>query len=774
MNLHLYLTRALALPAATLVLVCQSQARDESDEASLFMLPGVTVIGNQETIDLLPGSARYIDQRELERHSYDDINQVIRSVPGVYIRQEDGYGLFPNISLRGVSSMRSSKVTLMEDGVLTAPAAYSAPSAYYSPTAGRMSAFEILKGSSQILYGPHTTGGVINYLSTPIPAFQQGYAALSYGTDSDLRAHIWFGDSVELGSGAAFSYLLENYYRQVDGFKTIDGTQATPASSDTGFESNDPMLKLRFTTPENRHSLEAKVGYSNRDADETYLGLSEDDFREDPFRRYAASRFDNIDTRQFRSYLRHRFEITPELSLNTTAYYNTFDRAWYKLNDVRVSGDDDWRNLSEILAGGHGQSSLDLLRGDAAGELRVRNNNRSYYSKGLQSSLRLLLEQGELSHEIDLGVRFHRDAESRFQNQDVYTQNGQGGIDSVAVGAPGTQDNRTGEADATAIYLMDRITAGKWSVTPGLRYETVDFTNTRRNTALGPDFNSILPGSPVSKSTEAWTPGIGFTYGAGERVSYFGGVHRGISMPGPSEATASDPLTEETSLGYELGMRFQNQRAAWGEVAWFLTDFDDLIVPSNIGGGGGSTTSNVGEVRAWGFEALVGWDPARAADRSYRLPTTLTLTWTDATLRNDVNSDGSGGSAVESIFAGGRYGNRVPYIPEYQLNLATGFENDSFSVFLNAFYVDSVYATANNTDLQRRGENADGPLDSRFGKIDAHFLLDLAITYKLTDADSLRLNVDNLLDREYMASRVPHGPRPGKPRAVHLGYVRRF
>jgi Fe(3+) dicitrate transport protein len=67
--------------------------------------------------------------------------------------------------MRGTSPNRSEKITLMEDGVLISPAPYSAPAAYYFPTVSRMQSFEILKGGSQIQYGPYT-GGAINMVST--------------------------------------------------------------------------------------------------------------------------------------------------------------------------------------------------------------------------------------------------------------------------------------------------------------------------------------------------------------------------------------------------------------------------------------------------------------------------------------------------------------------------------------------------------------------------------------------------------------------------------
>lgn len=157
------------LGAVSLPVLAADEATSSS-AANTTQLPAVEVVGGiLGEPDRVTGSAHRVEQETLEQFEYDDIGRVLNFVPGVYVREEDGNGLRPNIGLRGGSADRSQKVTLMEDGVLIAPAPYSAPAAYFFPLTSRMTGVEVFKGPASIQHGPQTIGGAINLISAPIP-----------------------------------------------------------------------------------------------------------------------------------------------------------------------------------------------------------------------------------------------------------------------------------------------------------------------------------------------------------------------------------------------------------------------------------------------------------------------------------------------------------------------------------------------------------------------------------------------------------------------------
>lgn len=750
----------------------QREAANTAEVAtSPAVLPSLHVIGSTEAVSDLPGSGYYVDTEDIRTYSYDDINQILRRVPGVYLREEDGYGLFPNISLRGADTTRSSKVTIMEDGIPVAPAPYSAPAAYYSPTAGRMHAIEVLKGSSQVQYGPHNTGGVINYLSTPMPVAQKTYMKFLYGENNDVRIHAYHGDVLPTDGWGTFGYLIEGWFRNTDGFKEINRAPSFSGSDDTGFTTAEGILKLSWEPPSDKYQrFEFKYGYSDRAAEETYLGLNERDFNDDPYERYPASRFDNIDTWQTQTYLRHYIELSDDTELTSTLYYTRFHRNWKKLNDVRnIDTDGDGMGdgvnlgLSQAIAGAQSGVGLDVLRGMRAGDLRVRNNNRDYYSYGIDQHMTHRFDWGETEHELSFGWRYHKDRIRRYQWDNIYEQNGSGAIvdndgDGIAFnpGPKGGAGNRRQETDAVALWVEDSIRFGKWTVTPGIRYEHLWQTHTDYNSATrrGEDTQNDLVGG-----------GVGVNYALTDEWGLFGGVYRGFSPPDPRAAASG--IEEETSIALEAGARYQHQqRPISFEATFFQTWFDDLIVIDNQAGGGAGITENVGEVSSTGLELSASYDAGVDNNWGFHNPWFVSATYTHARLDGDATSPDA-----ESIFAGGTDGSEVPYIPEWVFSIGTGIEVNNFGIFVTGYYVDDMFTTASNTSMQL---DPTGSPDARFGETDAHFIVDISAHYQINENTRLLGGVNNVFDEEYVASRHPHGARPGAPQFAYIGLELEF
>ena len=147
-----------------------------------------------------------------------------------------------------------------------------------------------------------------------------------------------------------------------------------------------------------------------------------------------------------------------------SAYNNEFARNWYKLNKV------DGSSLG-LIADPAGNATafalMDAMDSDADA-YRIKNNNREYLSSGVQAVLNWSIE----NHDIQAGLRIHADEMDRFQWEDRYQMVG-GKLNMTTAATPGTDSNRIDSAEATSLYVEDRMTSGNFIVTGGLRYEEI-------------------------------------------------------------------------------------------------------------------------------------------------------------------------------------------------------------------------------------------------------------------------------------------------------------
>ncbi len=692
----------------------------------------VFVIGNAESLRTLTGSATFVDSEAIARFETTDLNALLTRVPGVYIRQEDGFGLRPNINLRGTSSDRSSKITIMEDSMLIGPAPYSAPAAYYIPNVTRMEAVEVFKGPSAIKYGPHTVGGAINFATRNIPENSEGKLSAAAGSYGYQKLRAFYGNNFE-----NFGYWVDALSYGSDGFKELDG------GGDTGFIRNDVNAKLLWRFGGDIYQeLVLKLGYADEDADETYLGLTDADFAEDPTRRYPASQLDNFTSDHQQIHIIHTADFNDRWKLTTRAYHNRFDRAWNKFDGI-IAGE----LVNDVLARpDFFVQEIELLRGErnsnplSSQRIDVTNNDRSFEVSGIQFELDYEQLIGEWLHELELGLRLHNDVVERDHSQRGYFMQDGVLIFDGDENRPNKALNR-GETDAIAIFLNDQFSRGPWKINLGLRVESIES-----------EFGESAPGieREQSDSQEVFTPGAGVFFEINEHLGILAGVNKGFSAKAASADTRVDP---EESTNYELGARYNKDETAL-EAIVFFSDYTNLLGRCRASDPCAGEEFNGGEVEVFGLElnAAHQW----IFSNGLNVLASVVYTYTDASFATSFESNfAQWGDIVEEGF-------ELPYLPKNQGRAQLGLEYKKFSANVALQYVDKMREVAG------AGEFEQGLFT------EALTTLDFALTYQVNDAWKIKFIGENITDEQEIVSRRPFGARPNQPQTFKLGATYSF
>lgn len=668
------------------------------------------IVGPEAAARGIPGSLGVVDAATLTQSRVLTIDEALRKVPGVYTRAEEGFGLRPNIGIRGLNPTRSSKVLLLEDGVPVSYAPYGDNASYYHPPVDRFESIEVVKGSGQVLYGPSTVGGVINYLTPPPPERSSGSVALTGGNLDYLNAHLRYGTTIR-NTGV----LLDFMRKQGDG-----------ARENTHFGLNDATAKLLHSlTP--RQTLAVKANYYGEDSQLTYSGLRRDEFEANP----RANPFSNdaVDFNRYGAAVAHTYALAPDAVLNTNLYGQRFQRDWWRQSSNSAQRPND---AADPRCGG-----MANLHTTCGNEGRLRE----YTTWGFEPRLRAHMPLFGIRNEFDLGFRGH------FERQDRLQQNG----DTPTARSGPLVESNLREARAWSGFLQNRLVIGNWALTPGLRLEHVRFKRTNR----------LLDVRGATDLTQA-IPGIGLTYSLAGATTFFAGVHRGFAPPRVEDVINNTTggtveLEPEMSWNLEAGVRSRLGRTATLEATVFRMDFENQIIPASVAGGTGAALTSAGETLHQGAEISGRADFRNVFGSRHGAWVRGAWTWLPV-----ARFEGRRYSSVTGFTQTLVTGHRVPYAPEHLLTASAGFTH---ARGWNAM-LESVYTGGHFTDdLNSTGASPDG----QRGRIPAALVWNASANYPVEAwRTTFFVAVKNVADRLYIVDRA-RGVLPGMPRMVHFG-----
>lgn len=721
-----------------------AQQSESTDSLNAVQLKEVSIMGTSPY--KVVGSGALVNFAKIQKLNQPDINKVIQTIPGINVRDEEGFGLRPNIGLRGTPVNRSAKITLMEDGILMAPAPYSDPSAYYFPTFARMEQLEVLKGSSQVKHGPYTIGGAINLISTSIPDSFKGFAQLSYGSFGTNQQRIWIGDSKK-----NIDYLFEVNRLASHGFKEL------PSGANTGFDRRDMMGKVRWHTDVNasiHQSLTLKFLTMSEEGNETYLGLTFNDFLTNSNRRYAATQKDLLDMNHQHLSLTHSINPTNKFSITSTAYAAKTFRDWARVNSIGGV------SLTNILADPVSNSTAySIMTGQSNGNLNFQSAVRTFYVLGFQSNLTYDFETGAVRHKIQSGIRYHQDEADRYATQSTFAMTNATMVLSSA-GVKGNAENQIRQAKSWAGYLQYELVIDKLTISPGIRYENMElaFTNfgNSDNARVGTALKS------AKNQLDIFLPGVGVSYVVKDNMRVFGGVHKGFSPPGmPSVSANTTQAKTETAISYELGYKV-NYKNLKLQAIGFLNNYQNILGSDNVSGGGAGTGEmfNAGNAKIQGIEFSLEQNLWRSSTK-WSLPLSIAYTYNDAKfMQTFVNAGGDWGTGTITK------GEFIPFITPQLLSLSLGLESEKMNITLVSRYVGNTrIKTGNPTEIIASSTAKYNDVNT----IGEYWVVDLSGNYRLTKFISLFSTINNALNNRYVVANLPQGFRPGMPFSVNFG-----
>ncbi|WP_448091898.1 TonB-dependent Fe(3+) dicitrate receptor FecA [Pseudomonas lini] len=634
-----------------------------------------------------PGARDVIRREEFERQGATQARDVLNRIPGVNAPDNNGTGshdMALNFGIRGLNPRLASRSTVLMDGIPVPFAPYGQPQLSFAPISmGNMDAVDVVRGGGAVRYGPQNVGGVVNFVTRAIPdeptvkgGFQTETSPSSSHDGFKTTGNLLAGGTADNGLGGAILY---------------SGTRGGDWREHSDTEIDDLILKGKYQL-DDANSFNAIAQHYEGKADMPG-GLNVADYDADPYQS-----------------TRPKDQFWGRRTMFNFGYRYQEDRREFTANTF----------FTKTLRSGYLDQGTFLSL-----------SPREYWVRGLETRFAQGFDLGQTSHEVGVGYRYINEAGHELRYRTPIASN-----EYPTTNSRNDRDTRGG-TEANAFFVDDRIDIGKWTITPGIRYEMIESqqTNNLTNVKYKGDYNTALPALNVLYHlTDSWNL-YANTEGSFGSVQY-------SQMP---NRVTSGEVKPEKARTWELGTRYDNG-ALRAEIGAFLINFDNQYESNQ-------TNDSViarGETRHQGIETSINYalddlSPALAGFDVY-----ATYAYVDATIRED----------------GVNKGNRVPFSSKHKGTVGVGYTEGAWKLNLDSSYQSDQFADNANTSA----ESADGST----GKIPGYMLFSSRAAYdfgpKLSDLN-VAVGVKNIFNHQYFTRSFDDnnkGKYVGEPRTVYV------
>lgn len=643
-----------------------------------------------------------IDLEALGPNANNNYRQALVKTPGLLLSEETT----PLVSLgyRGLEPHRTQFTQVLKDGIPIHADQFGYPEAYYTPPFQVIDRIEFLRGGASLMYGPQP-GGALNFI-TKNPVTDRPLAIESeqlFGTNSFFSTY-----NAASGTNGPVGYYIYQHHRQSDGYRQ--------ANSDFGLDYGG--AKLVFDSgPTSRWTAGFDL-YNEQHGEPG--GLTRAAFEADPSQ--STRLLDRFQLDRYSGWLMYQEMIGEETFVEMRLWGVQYDRF-----SKRQRG------------GGFGTAPT------GAAALQADFELQNFNTFGFEPRIR---HDWGADHTLTIGTQYYHTDSTRRDTRDSVDLS-----DSLGSSTPGQRKNLVDrEIDYFPIFVENLFRFGRWSITPGARFENIwqdlrELQNEEKRVA----------GVPLAVESDTdFEPlfGLGIAYDLREDQSlqsYFNisQAYRPKIFTQAISTTVGQTVAGDIAPGesYQADVGLRGQPADWiaFDASLFYLELRDQIGTVTTGPGT-SEIRNVGDAVHKGAELFVEADLYRWDDDRY------------GHFRDDCQGAVSlfhSAMWLDAEFIAGPNVGRIPqYAPEYSGRGGFAFTTANARIMLGGTWLDSHFAADNNDP-------------TRF--IPAYNVWDLTGQYYFTDRLAISGGIYNVFNRQYFARVRNDGIDPAADRNYFLG-----